>query len=143
MREPLFGNCGQPSRLPSAHWRYPCPARKMICRSLLRPVGARMIVSDEVQGKCWAGTYRHRQTDISECRYGFSPIDFGFLLSVPGLDLRCQALLTRRGNCRALRGASPKALEGTIMPVARLVKKLAAHSAAPRAFRILERRLRS
>ena len=64
---------------------------KDICRSLLRTVGARMIVLDEVNGML-AGTYRQQRIFLNALR--FLANDLKVPLVCAGTDLARQALLT-------------------------------------------------
>ena len=64
---------------------------KDICRSLLRTVGARMIVLDEVNGML-AGTYRQQRIFLNALR--FLANDLRVPLVCAGTDLARQALLT-------------------------------------------------
>ena len=64
---------------------------KDVCRSLLRTVGARMIVLDEVNGML-AGTYRQQRVFLNALR--FLANDLRAPLVCAGTDLARQALLT-------------------------------------------------
>lgn len=64
---------------------------KDVCRSLLRTVGARMIVLDEVNGML-AGTYRQQRIFLNALR--FLANDLRVPLVCAGTDLARQALLT-------------------------------------------------
>jgi hypothetical protein len=64
---------------------------KDICRSLLRTVGARMIILDEVNGML-AGTYRQQRIFLNALR--FLANDLRVPLVCAGTDLARQALLT-------------------------------------------------
>ena len=64
---------------------------KDICRSLLRTVGARMIILDEVNGML-AGTYRQQRIFLNALR--FLANDLKVPLVCAGTDLARQALLT-------------------------------------------------
>lgn len=64
---------------------------KDICRSLLRTVGAKMIVLDEVNGML-AGTYRQQRIFLNALR--FLANDLKVPLVCAGTDLARQALLT-------------------------------------------------
>lgn len=64
---------------------------KDVCRSLLRTVGAKMIILDEVNGML-AGTYRQQRTFLNAIR--FLANDLRIPLVCAGTDLARQALLT-------------------------------------------------
>ena len=64
---------------------------KDVCRSLLRTIGARMIVLDEVNGML-AGTYRQQRIFLNALR--FMANDLRVPLVCAGTDLARQALLT-------------------------------------------------
>lgn len=64
---------------------------KDVCRALLRPVGAKMIILDEVNGML-AGTYRQQRIFLNAIRFLVN--DLRIPLVCAGTDLARQALLT-------------------------------------------------
>jgi len=69
----------------------PLAREKDVCRSLLRTVGAKMIILDEVNGML-AGTYRQQRIFLNAIR--FLANDLRIPLVCAGTDLARQALLT-------------------------------------------------
>ena len=59
----------------------PLAREKDICRSLLRTVGARMIVLDEVNGML-AGTYRQQRIFLNACRFALNHENPSTMISI-------------------------------------------------------------